>query len=105
MPRDRSFNSAPPGRQQAEDPLELVGVSLPGDSDSVREMAYTFAEEFAAMGFGEERLRKLFRTPRYAGAHRAWQVLGDEEVCRIVAESVAVYGGVRFVVRDASEES
>ena len=86
---------------EAGDPLERVAVSLPADGESVREMAATFAEEFAAMGFGEQRLLRLFRSPRYAGAHHAWRILGDEEVRRIVAESVAVFGSVRFVVREA----
>ena len=83
----------------SDDPMELVGVSLPADQEAVKEMAYTFAEEFAQLGYGEQRLLKLFRSPTYAAAHQAWLALGDEEVQRIVKESVDVFGSVRFVVR------
>jgi len=87
-----------------EDPLELVGISVPATADSMREMAYTFAEEFALMGYDAARLMKMFRGPRYAGAHRAHQVLGDDEVRRIVEECVSAFGGIRVVVRDAARE-
>ncbi|MCP3963987.1 MAG: hypothetical protein GY719_39645 [bacterium] len=101
MPYDPRFIGAPPVQPRSDDPMELVGVSLPADEESVREMAYTFAEEFAQLGYGEERLLKLFRTPYYAGAHQAWLALGEDEIHRIVKESLAAFGGVRFVVRSA----
>ncbi len=86
-------------RPESDDPMELVGVALPADEEAMREMAYTFAEEFAQLGYGEERLLKLFRSPSYAAAHQAWLALGDDQVLRIVRECVAVFGSVRFVVR------
>ena len=86
---------------EPDDPTVLVGVSVPGDAESVREMAYAFAEEFASMGFDASRILALFGSPHYAGAHDALLRLGEDEVRRIVAECVACYGAVRFVVRDA----
>ncbi len=86
---------------EKDDPMELVGVSLPADEEATREMAYTFAEEFAQLGYGEERLLKLFRSPSYAAAHQAWLALGDNQILRIVKECVAVFGSVRFVVKEA----
>jgi hypothetical protein len=90
------YDEAEPG-----DPNILVGVSLPGDENSLRDMAYAFAEEFAAMGYDTERLLRIFRTPHYAGAHDAWKRLGDLAIRRIVDESIACFGRVRYVVRDA----
>ena len=84
-----------------QDPHELIGVSLPGDRESMREMAATFAEEFAALGFNEERLLDLFRKPQYAGAHRAYGVLGEVEVRRIIGEALELWGRFRIVVQDA----
>jgi hypothetical protein len=86
---------------QADDPTMLVGVSVPGDEDSVREMAYAFAEEFAGMGFGRDRIMALFDSPRYAGAHGAALRLGRLAIERIVEESVSVFGAVRYVVHDS----
>jgi len=85
------------------DPNVLVGVSLPGDEESTREMAVALAEEFAALGFDGERLMNLFRRPHYAGAHRAYRLLGEEEIRRILRESLAVWGSYRVVVRDKEE--
>ncbi len=93
----QSLISPPPG--EPDDPMELVGVSLPADEESIKEMAYTFAEEFAQLGYGEQRLLKIFRSPSYAAAHQAWLALGEDEVQRIVKECVAVFGSVRFVVQ------
>ncbi len=85
---------------QPDDPTMLVGVSVPGDEDSVREMAYAFAEEFAGMGFSRERILGLFDSPHYGGAHGARLRLGEAEIGRIVDESLNVFGAVRYVVRD-----
>jgi hypothetical protein len=86
---------------EPDDPHLLVGVSLPGDEASTREMAAAFADEFAQMGFDRERLLKLFTNPFYAGASAARQLLGDAEITRIVVESLRVYGNRTYVVLDA----
>ncbi len=82
------------------DPNVLVGVSLPGDEETTRDMAAAFAEEFALLGFDEERLMSLFRRPHYEGAHRAYLLLGEEEIRRIVVEATEVFGRFRVVVHD-----
>lgn len=74
------------------DPSVLVGVELPADVEATREMAWVFGEEFARMGFDAERILGLFRSPFYAGAHRALQALGGIEVTAIIDECVAVWG-------------
>ena len=84
-----------------EDPNVLVGVELPADAESTRQMAWAFAQEFAALGFDENRLLALFAQPFYAGAHQALQVLGQEEIRSIVSESLRVWGRYRVAVKDA----
>jgi len=86
---------------EPDDPHVLVGVSLPGDASATREMAEAFSDEFAQMGFDGDRILRLFRTPFYAGAHAALQLLGEAEVARIVDESLRVFGRQRFRVRAA----
>ena len=83
-----------------EDPNILVGVSLPADRESIRQMAISFADEFAALGFDEQRLLKLFRTSFYAGAHRAFRILGESEIRKIIRESVRIWGRYRVRVHD-----
>ena len=89
---------------EPDDPHLLVGVSLPGDEATTREMAAAFADEFAQMGFDRDRLLRLFSNPFYAGAHAARQLLGDAEITRIVEESLRAYGGRACAVRDADDD-
>ena len=86
-----------------DDPHELVGVTLPADAGAVRAMAEAFSDEFAQMGFDRQGILRLFRSPFYAGAHAALLALGEDEVGRIVDESVRVLGAQRWAVRDAPE--
>jgi hypothetical protein len=74
------------------DPNVLIGVGVAADAGSTRDMAWVFAEEFARLGYDARRILGLFRTPFYAGAHRAWRALGETEVAAIVEECVAVWG-------------
>jgi hypothetical protein len=89
---------------EPDDPHELIGLELPGDESVTREMAVAFAEEFAQLGFTQPQILALFRKVEYAGAHRAWRLLGDAEIARLVDQTVSVWGRVRCVVTDAPEE-
>lgn len=85
------------------DPNVLVGVDLPGDAESVREMAYAFAEEYASLGYSEEQTLRLFHHPSYAGPAAALKCLGEVEIRRIVRECLDLWQNVRFVVKEAPE--
>jgi hypothetical protein len=88
-----------------QDPMFLVGVSLPGGPDTARDMVYAFAEELARLGYGATQILEIFRSPYYAGAHRAWRLLGEAEMKVIVAETVGVWGRLRPVDRGAPGEA
>ncbi len=91
----------PYGRPDPADPNILVGVRLPADEDGLLEMAYTFAEEFAALGHDQDSILRMFRNPRFGGPHAAYRALGDGVVRGIVTECTRVFGRNRIVVRDA----
>jgi hypothetical protein len=91
----------PHGRPDPADPNILVGVRLPADEDALVEMAYTFAEEFAALGHDEGRIVRMFRNPRFGGPHAAYCALGEGVVLGIVAECARVFGRRRVAVQDA----
>ena len=75
-----------------DDPFELIGVELPAPSEeSLKEMAATFAEEFARVGWDEYHILSLFTNPVYAAPHRAWQILGEDEIQRIVREAMDLW--------------
>jgi hypothetical protein len=74
-----------------DDPMELVGIALPAGPRAMEDMAYVFAEEFAALGFDETRLLRIFRTPSYAAPHQAYRALGEPAIHAIVTECVRVW--------------
>ena len=74
------------------DPTVLVGVALPAEADTTRDMSWVFAEEFARMGFDAAQILRLFRSSFYAGAHEALRTLGEPAVVAIVDECVTVFG-------------
>ena len=82
------------------DPTMLVGVVLPSGAEAMRDMAYVFAEEFARMGFDAQGVLSLFQDPFYAGAHQAYQALGEDAVRTIVEECIAVWGRQRIMTND-----
>ncbi len=82
------------------DPHELIGVVLPADAQAMREMACVFAEEFARMGYDAARILRLFEDPHYAGANGAYRALGRETTTAIIAESISVWGRVRWIDRE-----
>ena len=86
-----------------EDPQVLVGVSLEGTEDTVREMVAAVADEFAQLGHSREEILALFRSPFYAGAHGAYTRLGETATREIVEESLGVWGKLRWTVQDVSD--
>ncbi len=91
----------PYGRPDPADPNILVGVRLPADEDALVEMAYTFAEEFAALGHDEDRILRMFKNPRFSGPHAAYRALGERVVLDVVAECARAFGRTRVVVEEA----
>lgn len=86
------------------DPSMLVGVMLPAEAETMIDMAYVFAEEFARLGYDRKRILWLFKNPFYGGAHGAYQALGEETIRAIIDECLAAWGGIQFIDRDGGKE-
>jgi hypothetical protein len=76
-----------------EDPFEAVAVSVSTAEDTTDEMARTFVEEFALLGFAPESVMRLFRNPFYAGAHMIYERRGEEFVWGLIREVFGTDGG------------
>jgi hypothetical protein len=87
-----------------QDPTMLVGVMLPAEAETMREMAYVFAEEFARLGYDRTRILWLFKQPFYSGTYGAYRALGEEPIRAIIDECLAAWGPVRFIDRDDGKE-
>lgn len=79
------------------DPTVLVGVMTPAEADTMTDMAYVFAEEFARLGYDRTHLLWLFKNPFYGGAHGAYQALGEEAIRVIIDECLAAWGRGRLI--------
>jgi len=82
------------------DPHLLIGVLLPAQAETMRDMAYVFAEEFARLGYPREELLRLFKNPFYGGAHGAYRALGEEQTVAIIDECIDAWGGLKVSVQD-----
>jgi hypothetical protein len=78
------------------DPQELIGVVLPAEPETIQDMAYAFAEEFARLGYDRGAILWMFQNPFYGGAHGAYRTLGGAAVAAIVDECLAVWGRIRL---------
>ena len=79
-----------------EDPLELVGVELPGATEEeLHDMALCFAEEFVREGWNQERLMWMFKNPVYQGPYLVWKQKGDGFVQQVIQEAVQMWRPLR----------
>jgi hypothetical protein len=75
-----------------EDPLELVGMVIPGDSETLDAMAEAFVEEYVRLGWSETRLMTLFTNPTFMGTHRIYLLKGEAYVQELVRRSCEKWG-------------
>jgi len=73
---------------EEDDPYAFVGVGFPCPDgfDAMEQMARTFIEEFAMMGFSNRLILELFRNPRYQGPHGVFQARGETYVRNLIEE-------------------
>src|SRR5262245_57119905 len=75
-----------------EDPLELNGVAVLSDEDTMQPMAECFVEEFMRLGYNHKQILALFRNPHYLGMNMVIQNKGEDFVRDIIAETFARWG-------------
>ena len=75
-----------------EDPLELNGVALFTNEDTMTPMAECFVEEFMRLGYNHKQIFALFRNPHYVGMNMVLQNKGESFVRDVIAETFARRG-------------
>jgi hypothetical protein len=75
-----------------DDPMELNGVALFTDEDTMDAMCECFIEEFMRMGFDHARIFALFRHPHYVGMNMVLQDRGEQFVRDRIAQIFAQWG-------------
>jgi len=87
MPKRATISSGRLKAAEATDPYvaSAVELSTPGH-DGTAEMARTFVEEFARIGWPRDRIARMFRQPRYMAAYSVYQTRGPDFVARVIDE-------------------
>jgi len=75
-----------------EDPMELVGMVLPGEAGQLEAMAECVVEEYVRMGWDERRLMVLFVNPMFLATYRIYRQKGEAYVRNLVQKTCARYG-------------
>ncbi len=79
MPKDEFGN---------QDPMELMGVVLPGDEGTLDAMAECFIDEYVRMGWTEQRLMVLFKNPMFLATHRVYLQKGEPYVRELIRRTL-----------------
>jgi hypothetical protein len=80
-----------------DDPLNLHGFEVPGDSAL---MLRLLVEEYARLGADTEQILGLARDPFYHAFHGLYRLFGEQELRRRVSEIVQLCGVIRVRKRE-----
>lgn len=79
---------------EKDDPMEFVGVALPGDTTDA--MAEVLVEEYVKMGMPDDEIFRLFQDPFYAGTHAVYRARGEAYVRELIQRVRSAWGGLGF---------
>jgi hypothetical protein len=85
---------------EADDPMELVATTITGDASAMLEC---IVQEFAWMGWDEEKLMELFHSSAYPVLVQLRESFGEEVVRRQIRNILARQG--TFRVRETIDEA
>ena len=68
----------------AEDPMQLVGIVLPGEEGQLEAMAECIVEEYVRLGWDERRLMTLFVNPMFMATYRIYRHKGEAYVVGLI---------------------
>ncbi|MCX7851937.1 MAG: hypothetical protein N2383_04040 [Caldilineales bacterium] len=67
-----------------DDPMELIGMVLPGEPGTLEAMAEVLVEEYVRLGWDEPRLMTLFVHPMFMATHRIYRQKGEAYVRELI---------------------
>lgn len=82
----------PKDKFSTEDPLELVGMVVPGESGTLEAMAEAIVDEYVRLGWREGRLMTLFSNPTFLATHRIYRLKGEPYVRDLIRRTCAKWG-------------
>lgn len=88
-----------PKQIETDDPMELVGMVMPGEPGELEAMAECFVEEYVRLGWNETRLMTLFRSSMFMATNRIYRIKGEAWVRELIRRISAQWGA--FAVNEA----
>ncbi|MBX3001469.1 MAG: hypothetical protein KF893_23310 [Caldilineaceae bacterium] len=84
-----------------DDPMELVGMIMPGEPGMLENMAEIIVDEYVRLGWDEERLMTIFVNPMFMATHRIYRQKGETYVRGLIREVLARWG-IKNLKRETS---
>jgi len=78
-----------PKEFEDDDPMQLVGMILPGEEGQLEAMAECIVEEYVRMGWDERRLMTVFTNPLFLATHRIYRLKGEGYVREMIDKTCA----------------
>ena len=69
---------------KSDDPMELVGMVMPGEPGQLEAMAECIVEEYVRLGWDARRLLTLFVNPMFMATHRIYRQKGEAYVQELI---------------------
>ncbi len=76
-------------RFEDDDPMELVGMVMPGEPGQLEAMAEALVDEYARLGWDEKRILTLFVNPFFLATHRIYRQKGEAYVRELISKTCA----------------
>ena len=87
----------------ADDPMEMIGMVMPGEPGQLEAMAECLVEEYVRLGWDARRLLTLFVNPMFMATYRIYQQKGEAYVRELIDRTCAKWSA--FVKPSAAIQS
>jgi len=84
-----------------EDPMEMVGMVLPGEEGQLERMAECIVDEYVRLGWDRQRLMTLFQHPMFLATNRIYRQKGEPYVLELIQKTCDRYRIPRPEVKNA----
>ena len=72
-----------------DDPMEMIGMVMPGEPGQLEAMAECLVEEYVRLGWDARRLLTLFVNPMFMATYRIYQQKGEAYVRELIDRTCA----------------
>ncbi len=75
-----------------EDPMEMIGMVMPGEPGQLEAMAECLVEEYVRLGWDARRVMTLFVNPMFLATNRIYRQKGEAYVRELIDRTCVKWG-------------